>query len=682
MKTKDINLKKHWNKIVKEVNIHSNFYYIDSKPIISDYAFDSLSKQLYELEEDYPELKNSYSPTQLVGSISPNKSVLQVKHIKQMLSIDNVFDFDELLLWSRRISSNSKKARKYVCELKVDGVAVTLTYQNGNLLRASTRGDGFFGENITFNIKTIADIPKKLNDSIKYQVPDLIEIRGEIFFKSKDFLNLNLRLLSNNKLPFNNSRNCAAGSLRQKNFLAASYRKLHMICHGVGHLNNFSLLSLNDAYHALKAWGLSICRYTTTVSSISTVAAQVAYWSRSLHNIDYATDGVVVKIDNMALQHYLGSTTRAPRWAIAYKYASEEVSTKLLDIHINVGRTGKITPLACVEPVEISGSVVCIATLHNTKIIQHKNLLIGDIVAVRKAGDIIPEILNPITHLRNGSEKSFSVPIYCKYCNSKLIIDQEKQTNIYCINSKNCLAQVHARIAYIASRNVFNIDKLGPESITALLRSGLVIDEGDIFSLKEQDLLLVAKFTNRHGNLSSQGKSLLINLQKAKVQPLWKILVALSVNHLGPNIAHILASNFINIESIMQSPKNQIANLIGIGEKTTTSISKWFSIDWRRTILSKWHIAGLKIIKNYNSRIESKIKGLSIIFTGSFNKFSRNQAKELVKLHGGKIVDLMSSKVNYLVAGDKPGSKYEKAMKLGIPVINENEFNKLLGRRL
>ncbi|AWT53316.1 NAD-dependent DNA ligase LigA [Mycolicibacterium smegmatis] len=674
----DADERRRWQELADEVREHQFRYYVKDAPIISDAEFDKLLRELQALEDAHPELRTPDSPTQLVGGAGFATEFAPAEHLERMLSLDNVFDSDELTAWAARISSETGDAAHFLCELKIDGVALSLVYRDGRLERGATRGDGRTGEDVTLNARTIDDIPERLTPSDEFPVPAVLEVRGEVFFRVADFEELNAGLVAEGKPPFANPRNSAAGSLRQKNPAVTARRKLRMICHGIGYTEGFSPASLHDAYRALGAWGLPVSEHTTKVSTVAEVAERIAYWGEHRHEVEHEIDGVVVKVDEVALQRRLGATSRAPRWAVAYKYPPEEATTKLLDIRVNVGRTGRVTPFAYMEPVKVAGSTVGLATLHNASEVKRKGVLIGDTVVIRKAGDVIPEVLGPVVDLRDGTEREFEFPTHCPECGTELAPAKEGDADIRCPNSRSCPAQLRERLFHLAGRGAFDIEGLGYEAATALLAAQVIPDEGDLFTLTADDLLRTELFTTKKGELSANGKRLLANLTKAKEQPLWRVLVALSIRHVGPTAARALATEFGSLEAIEAASEEELAAVEGVGPTIAAAVKDWFTVDWHRAIVDKWRAAGVRMADERDASIERTLEGLSIVVTGSLAGFSRDQAKEAIIARGGKAAGSVSKKTAYVVAGDAPGSKYDKAVELGVPVLDEDGFRRLL----
>jgi DNA ligase (NAD+) len=674
----DPDVRRRWQELAEEVRAHQFRYYVKDAPIITDGEFDKLLKELEALEEAQPELRVPDSPTQLVGGAGFATDFAEAEHIERMLSLDNVFATDELEAWGQRVENEVGNQPYYLCELKIDGVALALVYRDGKLTRAATRGDGRVGEDVTNNARTIGEIPDKLTATKQYPIPAVLEVRGEVFFRLKDFEDLNAGLVEEGKAPFANPRNSAAGSLRQKNPAVTAKRRLRMICHGMGHTEGFRPESLHDAYTALKAWGLPVSEHTTRANGLKEAEERIAYWGEHRHDVEHEIDGVVIKVDDVSLQRRLGSTSRAPRWAIAYKYPPEEAQTKLLDIRVNVGRTGRVTPFAYMEPIKVAGSTVGLATLHNASEVKRKGVLIGDTVMIRKAGDVIPEVLGPVVDLRDGTEREFVMPTHCPECGTALAPAKDGDADIRCPNSRSCPAQLRERVFHVAGRGALDIEGLGYEAAIALLKAGVIVDEGDLFSLTEDDLLRTDLFTTKDGALSANGARLLHNLDRAKSRPLWRVLVALSIRHVGPTAARALAAEFGGIDAITAASQEQLAAVEGVGPTIAAAVTEWFTVDWHREIVDKWQATGVRMADERDTSIARTLDGLSIVVTGSLPGFSRDEAKEAIVARGGKAAGSVSKKTAFVVAGDSPGSKYDKAVELGVPILDEDGFRDLL----
>jgi len=669
--------REQWTELAEEVRQHQFRYYVRDAPVISDGAFDTLLGQLNALEEQYPDLRTADSPTQLVGGGFAT-DFTSVDHLERMLSLDNVFDESELRGWIAKVEQETGPELHYLCEVKIDGVALNLVYENGKLARAATRADGRTGELVTLNALTINDIPERLTATDEYPIPSLLEVRGEVFFRLEDFAALNASLVEEGKAPFANPRNSAAGSLRQKNPAVTARRRLGMICHGFGRMAGFDPASQYDAYVALAAWGLPVSTHTARVVGADAVVEKMKYWGEHRHDVEHEIDGLVVKVDEMSLHRRLGTTSRAPRWAIAYKYPPEEVTTKLLDIRVSVGRTGRVTPFAYMEPVTVAGSTVSLATLHNGSEVKRKGVLIGDTVVLRKAGDVIPEVLGPVADVRDGTEREFVMPTHCPECGTLLAPAKEGDVDVRCPNQQYCPAQLRERVFHVAGRGAFDIEVLGYEAATGLLEAKVIGDEGDLFSLDAEKLIDVPIFRTNAGTLSANGKRLLANLDSAKDKPLWRVLVALSIRHVGPTAARALAGEFGSLQRIREASVDELAAVDGVGSTIAAAVVEWFSVDWHQQIVDKWASAGVRMEDERDDSIPRNLEGLSIVVTGSLETYSRDQAKEAILVRGGKAAGSVSKKTAFVVVGEAPGSKHDKAVELGVPVLDEDGFRRLL----
>ncbi|MGC0363381.1 DNA ligase (NAD+) [Rhodococcus sp. 27YEA15] len=669
--------REQWSRLAEEVRQHQFNYYVRDAPAIADGAFDALLGELNSLEEAYPDLRTPDSPTQLVGG-GFSTDFTSVDHLERMLSLDNVFAEEELRAWVAKIEQETGPELHYLCEVKIDGVALNLVYENGKLVRAATRGDGRTGELVTLNARTISEIPEELTVTDEYPIPSLLEVRGEVFFRLEDFAALNASLVAEGKAPFANPRNSAAGSLRQKNPAVTARRRLGMICHGLGRMEGFEPVSQYDAYEALAAWGLPVSTHTSRVVGADAVVEKMKYWGEHRHDVEHEIDGLVVKVDEMSLHRRLGTTSRAPRWAIAYKYPPEEVNTKLLDIRVSVGRTGRVTPFAYMEPVTVAGSTVSLATLHNGSEVKRKGVLIGDTVVLRKAGDVIPEVLGPVVGLRDGTEVEFVMPTTCPECGTLLAPAKEGDVDVRCPNQQYCPAQLRERVFHVAGRGAFDIEVLGYEAATGLLEAKVIGDEGDLFSLDPDSLLKTSIFRNNAGELSANGNRLLANLDSAKDKPLWRVLVALSIRHVGPTAARALAGEFGSLQRIRDASVDELAAVDGVGSTIAAAVVEWFSVQWHQQIVDKWAAAGVRMEDERDDSIPRNLEGLSIVVTGSLETFSRDQAKESILVRGGKAAGSVSKKTAFVVVGEAPGSKHDKAVELGVPVLDEDGFRRLL----
>ena len=660
-------------ELCEEIADHQFKYYVLDAPSISDAVFDKLWKELVELEKKHPQYRLESSPTLQVGG-GFSTSFAQFDHIEKMMSLDNVFDESELATWFDRIEKSGVK-NSWLCEVKVDGLAINLLYEDGRLTRALTRGNGTTGEDVTLNIKTIKSVPIELSGK---NLPATLEVRGEVFFPLQSFDELNDSLAEAGKPRFANPRNAAAGSLRQKDPKITASRPLDVVVHGIGAATGVSFEKQSTAYELLKGWGLPTSKRYKVVSSRNEVLDFIKGYEKDRHNVEHEIDGVVIKVNEVSAQNSLGYTSRAPKWAIAYKYPPEEVVTKLLDIKVSVGRTGRVTPFAFMEPVKVAGSTVTNATLHNAQEIVRKGILIGDTVLIRKAGDVIPEVLAPVLEKRDGSERAFVMPTKCPDCASKLRAMSEGDVDIRCPNSQSCPAQVVERLFYIGSRSALDIDVLGYEAAAALLADKLVIDEGDLFSLTLKDLANSEFFKKKDGSLSVIADRFIAGLELAKSRALWRILVALSIRHVGPTSAQALANKFGSIANIQKASAQELADIDGVGQVMAEAIVEWFSIDWHKQIIKKWEKAGVDLVDAPKEKIKQTLAGLTLVVTGSLVDFTRDGAAEAITSRGGKASSSVSSKTDFLVAGDAAGSKLDKAQELGITILDEAGFKKLL----
>ena len=662
-------------ELSEEIRDHQFKYYVLDDPSISDAAFDKLWNKLLELEQKYPQYKLESSPTLEVGG-GFSTSFAQHDHIEKMMSLDNVFDNTELDNWFDRIEKAGVK-NSWLCEVKVDGLAINLLYENGRLTRALTRGNGTTGEDVTLNIKTIKTVPTEL---IGKNIPSQLEVRGEVFFPLKAFDEFNDSLAESGKPRFANPRNAAAGSLRQKDPKITAARPLDVVVHGIGAATGISFEKQSTAYELLKGWGLPTSSRYKVVNSRAEVLEFINQYEKNRHSVEHEIDGVVIKVNEIEIQNRLGTTSRAPKWAIAYKYPPEQVSTKLLDIRVSVGRTGRVTPFAFMEPVKVAGSTVTNATLHNAQEIIRKGVLIGDTVLIRKAGDVIPEVLAPIIEKRDGSERAFVMPTKCPDCGSKLRAMSEGDVDIRCPNAQSCPAQVVERLFYIGSRSALDIDVLGYEAAAALLADKLVVDEGDLFSLTLKDLSKSEFFTKKDGSRSVIADRFIAGLELAKTRPLWRVLVALSIRHVGPTSAQALANKFGSISNIQKASSQELADIDGVGQVMADAIVEWFEVDWHKQIIKKWEKAGVALVDAPKEKLKQTLAGLTIVVTGSLKDFTRDGASEAITARGGKASSSVSAKTDFVVAGEAAGSKLDKAQELGITILDEAGFKSLLSK--
>ena len=676
-----------WNRIAQDALAAQFNYHVRDAPTLSDAEYDRMIRRLNELEDQYPTLRTPESPTQLVGGATFSTDFQAVDHLERMLSLDNCFSPEELAAWAARAARDANTSDyHYLCELKIDGLAVNLLYEDGRLTRALTRGDGRTGEDVTNNVKTIQGVPHRLQGEGH---PAKVEIRGEVFFPVEGFEELNASLVAAGRAPFANPRNSAAGSLRQKDPRVSASRPLHMLVHGIGYRQGLELTRQSQAYDLFREWGLPVSTHYQVLDTIAEVDAYVARFGEQRHSVEHELDGVVVKIDEIAVQRQLGATSRAPRWAIAYKYPPEEVNTRLLDIQVNVGRTGRVTPFGVMTPVVVAGSTVERATLHNADEVKRKGVRIGDTVVLRKAGDVIPEIVGPVVELRDGTEREFEMPTVCPACGTPLAPEKEGDKDIRCPNARTCPAQLRERISGLAGRGAFDIEVLGWEGAVALLNAGVVTDEGDLFALTRDQLLTVPLFTRAAKKteadqavdgkvLSVNGERLFDNFDKAKEQPLWRVLVALSIRHVGPTAARALASQFGSMDAIRAASREELAEAEGVGGVIADAVIEWFAVDWHAAIVDKWAVAGVRMADERDASVARTLEGRTVVVTGSLEGFSRDQAREAILARGGKAAGSVSKNTDFVVVGENAGSKAAKAEELGVRVLDEAGFRTLL----
>ncbi|MCU1572953.1 MAG: ligase LigA [Micrococcaceae bacterium] len=685
-------------------------YYNEDSPLASDAEFDRLYRRLEELEALHPELVTNDSPTQEVGG-EVSAAFTAVDHLVRMYSLEDVFSLDELRTWVTRAEASVEKIGghaplRWLTELKIDGLAVNLLYRNGTLVRAATRGDGTTGEDITHNALTIREIPRQLAGT---DHPAEVEIRGEIFIASKAFAELNESMVEQGKAPFANPRNAAAGSLRQKDPAETAKRPLSMYVHGIGAKEGLQTLTQSETYRQLQEWGLPTSPYFKVLDSYDEVLDFIAHYGTHRHDLTHEIDGIVVKVDDFATQRALGYTSRVPRWAVAYKYPPEEVHTKLLDILVNVGRTGRVTPFGLMEPVKVSGSTVEMATLHNQDVVRAKGVKIGDIVVLRKAGDVIPEIVGPVLALREQQQppvRDFVMPTHCPSCGTELAPAKEGDVDIRCPNARSCPSQLRERVFHLAGRGAFDIEALGWEAAIALTQPAEpatppLTNEAGIFHLTPEDLagVLIERDKKVKGEVTgrelvpyfySRGtakkpsvptantQKLFRELEKAKSQPLWRVLVALSIRHVGPTASRALATAFRSMEAIRAASEEQLADVPGVGPIIGQAVKEWFDVDWHREIVDSWASAGVRMADETDESTPRTLSGLTVVVTGSLTGYSRDEAKEAIITRGGKASGSVSKNTHYVVAGENAGTKLEKAEQLGLRVLDEEGFTRLL----
>jgi len=685
------------NELVDQINKHRAAYYQSNTSLISDAEYDALMRELEKLEAKYPQLITGDSPTQSVGG-EASQTFQPSVHLEKMMSLDNVFSMEELDTWLDKAGGGP-----FLCELKIDGLAINLRYEKGKLVSAATRGDGTVGEDVTRNVMTVKGIPHQLSGKA---IPEVVEIRGEVFYALEDFAKLNKSLIDQGKAPFANPRNSASGSLRQKDSSVTASRPLQMIVHGVGALQEDSVKAQSDLYQQLKTWGLPTSSRYKVYKTSEEVKQYIQDFEAKRHTLEHEIDGVVIKVDEFSKQQSLGFTSRAPRWAIAYKYPPEQVNTKLLDIKVSIGRTGRATPYAVLDPIRVAGSEVEFATLHNQEVVAAKGILIGDTVVLRKAGDVIPEILGPVVALRDGSEKKFAMPKKCPECQSLLAPAQDGDVDLRCPNAKSCPAQLRERIAYIGSRSALDIEALGFVTAVALTqpvepKEPPVKSEADLFTLTLEKLLpiksrvvdadtgtakldsdgkekVVEYFRKKDGTAATVATKLLEELEKAKSQPAWRVLVSLSIRHVGPVAARSLMNTLGSIEEIFEASEEQLAGVDGVGQVVAKTIKEWIAVDWHKEIVSAWKKAGVNFTQETSLGGSGVFSGMSIVVTGTLESLTRDQAEEAIIAAGGKAASSVSKNTAFVLAGASAGSKLAKAESLGVGVISEAEFLKRL----
>ena len=685
------------DELVAEIERARTAYYQHDKPELSDNEYDALFSELTSLENQYPELVTSDSPTQSVGG-EVGESFGEFTHPSKMWSLDNVFDEEELRTWLTRIGDHD-----FLCELKIDGLAINAVYRNGELETVATRGSGAVGENVMSNVQYMTCIPQRLAPIKGQDFPELLEVRGEVYFSLADFDQINLDVTAVGRTAFANPRNAAAGTLRQRidkrvESLASSKTdssrekrdeelkratsalgRLGLIVHGIGVHEGLAVTAQSHAYELLRKWGLPTSDRVRVVKSAQEVLDYIEEFGRKRHELEHDIDGVVIKVDSLAEQDELGFTARAPRWAIAYKYPPTVVRTRLLDVAVQVGRTGRVTPRAAVEPVLVAGSTVSFATLHNAFEVARKGVRIGDMIFLRKAGDVIPEILGPVVELRDGSERDFVMPTHCPECGSALAPEKESDADIRCPNTHSCPAQLRGRLEHLGSRAVLDIEGLGEKAARALLEDKVIHDEGDLFSLTAADLETSDFFVKGSTReLAENAKLLLAQLELAKAKPLWRVISALSIRHVGPPTAQAIARAFPDMKLLRAATESELATVEGIGQTIAVAIVEWFSESWHCAVVDKWATAGVRMVDDVVDSGPQVLTGLTVVVTGSLEGFSREGAAEAITSRGGKCASSVSKNTDFVVVGPGAGSKAAKAEELGRPILDEAGFVVLL----
>ena len=757
----------HYHQLIQEVDDARVAYYDRDAPVLSDAEYDKLYRELEDFEAQYPQYRSADSPTTQVGGAA-SEAFAPVEHLQQMTSLDDVFSLEELAGWETRMANDTGRSDlDMLTEVKIDGLAVNLLYENGVLSRAATRGDGWVGEDVTANVRTISCIPHRL----KGLVPARVEIRGEVYFPTKDFESLNAERVRIGEAPFVNARNAAAGSLRQKDSKKTAERPLAMLAHGIGFVeagdSGFTEPdTLSGWFECLKNWGMPVSPHTKLLRGREAIEKRIGELGAQRHSLEHEIDGVVVKVNDRAIQASLGTTSRAPRWAAAYKFPPEEVNTRLLDIRVQVGRTGRVTPYGVMERILVAGSHVSRATLHNASEVARKGVLIGDLVVLRKAGDVIPEIVAPVVAARDGSEYPFVMPQNCPSCGTKLAPQKEGDVDLRCPNQAGCPAQITERIAHLGARSALDIEGLGDEAALALtqpeanrdevaaalaagrtvfLENGTALrmektaelthgeligdaeallpsaqkpvlsSESDVFSLEAERLrdVMVWKPVTKDGQETGdwmqvryfwtkawkqKGNSgvyiplestpskntmmMLEQIEAAKERPLARILVALSIRHVGPTAASALAMTFPSMDLLMEASVEQLAQVDGVGQVIAQSLREWFDVDWHVEIVRAWQAAGVRMEDEVREDIEQTLEGLTVVVSGAMPGYTREGAKEAIVARGGKASGSVSKKTSLVIAGPGAGSKAAKAEALGVPVVDEKYFERVLKQGL
>jgi DNA ligase (NAD+) len=651
-----------------EIEYHNSRYHELDDPEISDAEYDEKVRELREIEELHPDLVSPDSPTQKVGS-APSTLFAPVQHRTRMMSLDNAFSFDELVAWGRRMERYISGDVDFGCELKIDGVALSLVYERGRYVQAATRGDGSVGEDVTENVRTVEAVPERLQGN---NVPDLLEVRGEVFMPIAAFEELNRRQQEAGGRLFANPRNSAAGSLRQKDAKVTASRELSFWTYSVGTVEGGPAFARHSEMLAsLGELGFPVNPEIRTLDSLDEVFKYCEHWLERRHDLAYEIDGVVVKVDDLAQRRELGATSHAPRWAIAYKFPPEERTTLLKQIMVSIGRTGKATPFAMLEPVFVGGSTVGVATLHNEDQVRVKDVRPGDTVTVRKAGDVIPEVVGPVLSLRRKGLRKWTFPATCPSCDGPLV-RLEGESDTFCTNAE-CPAQLAGRVIHFASRGAMDIEGLGERTVYLLTGRKLVHDVGDLYSLAYDDLIVLEGFAD------ISVRNLLDAIERSKQRSLPNLLVGLNIRHLGGAGAQVVARAFGHLDRIMGASEEGLAAAAGVGPVIAKSVHEFFAHESNRNIVEKLRAAGVNFVGPEAPDVPQNLAGMSIVVTGTLESLSRERAEEAIKARGGKAPGSVSKKTDYVVLGEGPGAaKVNKATELAIPVLDEAAFLRLL----
>ncbi|WP_027363280.1 NAD-dependent DNA ligase LigA [Desulfotruncus alcoholivorax] len=661
-------IRRRIEELRKEIEKHDYMYYVLDAPVITDARYDRLMQELLQLEQENPALVTPDSPTQRVGG-KPREGFITVKHITPLLSLGNAFGAADLMDFDNRVKTALRgESYSYVVELKIDGLAVALTYQHGVFARGATRGDGENGEDITANLKTIRSIPLRLRTPV-----EILEVRGEVYMPKESFLKLNSRREERGEPTFANPRNAAAGSLRQLNPGVTAGRNLNIFVYGVGALHIPGQKppdTHHEALELLKDLGFRVNPHYLVCRDIEEVISYCAIWRDKKSELPYSIDGMVIKVNSLAQQNFLGATMKSPRWAIAYKYPPEQAETTVKDIMVSVGRTGVITPTAILEPVFIAGSTVSKATLHNEDMIREKDVRIGDRVIIHKAGDVIPEVVEVLKNKRNGSEMPFAMPSACPACGAE-VVRQSGEAAHRCTGAA-CPARLLEGMIHFASRGAMDIAGLGPAVITQLVNAGLVRDVSDIYKINAEQLKQLERFADKSAD------NLVNAIEASKSNPLHRLIYALGIRHVGERAARILAEHYSNIYELMDAKFEELINIPEIGSKIAESLVNFMHEEQNRRLIERLAQSGVNVVaEKKESTDQSDFSGKTVVLTGTLSSLNRDEAKEIIESRGGKVASSVSKKTDYVIVGENPGSKYDKAVKLGVNIIGEQEFLEL-----
>ncbi|HZA39089.1 MAG TPA: NAD-dependent DNA ligase LigA [Actinomycetota bacterium] len=646
------------------IDYHSYRYHVLDDPEVADAEYDALVAELIVIETEFPDLITPDSPTQRVGA-PPSDAFAPVQHRSPMMSLDNCFSLEELQAWGRRVEREIGRAEAFTVELKMDGVAVNLIYEDGAFVKGATRGDGRTGEDITANLRTVGAVPLKLRGD----PPKILEVRGEVYMRTDDFEALNAKLGEAGQKTFANPRNGAAGSLRQKDPGITKERTLSLVCHGIGYVEGRRWRSHWDALKSMREWGLRTNPENKPLPDLDAVYEFCGYWQEHRHDVPYEIDGVVVKVDSIGQQEELGYTAKAPRWAIAYKFPPEERTTKLKDIQVHVGRTGAVTPFAVLEPVFVSGVTVTTATLHNEDEVARKDVRIGDTVTIRRAGDVIPEVVGPVTSKRTGKERKFKMPKTCPSCGSE-IVRPEGEAVARC-TGLDCPSQRVEKLFHFAGRSAMDIEGLGYQTIIALTDRDWLNDIGDIYSLTSEHLAQLEGFGEKSID------NLMTAIERSKSRSLGNLLIGLGIRHVGGTVAFQIAREAGSLAKLQEMSAEELVAMEGIGPVIAESVATFFGQDRNRAVIEKLRAAGVDP-EEVAVEVDGPLVGKTFVLTGSLEGFSRGEATALIEDQGGKVTSSVSKKTDYVVVGADPGSKFDKAKQLGIETLDEDALGKLL----